>query len=198
MLPDRNTAEKELEIAAEMNPGPWIMHSRNVAHAAELIAAACGLDSEKAYILGLLHDIGRRDGINAVRHIPDGYRYATLKGWDEAARICLTHSFPIKDINAMIGRMDMSPQDRDFVAAYLEKAEYDDYDLLVILCDSIALADGFCILEKRFIDTAIRHGVYQFLSERWRKYYEYKAYFERKCGKNLYSLLPGIEKCVYW
>ncbi|MBO4556399.1 MAG: HD domain-containing protein [Elusimicrobiales bacterium] len=197
MLPDRITAEKELETAGKMNPGPWIMHSRNAALAAERIAAACGMDSEKAYILGLLHDIGRREGINAVRHIPDGYRYAMSKGWDEVAKICLTHSFPIKNINALIGQMDMPPHDIAFIADYLQKTEYGGYDRLIILCDCLALPQGFCILEKRFIDTAIRYGVYDFLPERWKKYYEYKAYFEQKSGKNLYSLLPGIENCIY-
>ena len=198
MLPDRIIAEKELEDAAKMNPGPWIMHSRNAAMAAERIAAACGMDSESAYILGLLHDIGRCEGINANKHITDGYKYAISKGWDEVAKICLTHSFPIKDINALIGQMDMPPEDIVFLADYLQKTEYDDYDRLIILCDCLALPYGFCILEKRFIDTAIRYGIYDFLPERWKKYYEYKAYFEQKCGKNLYSLLPGIEKCIYW
>ena len=198
MLPDRITAEKELEAAAKMNPGPWIMHSRNAAMAAERIAAACGMDSERAYILGLLHDIGRREGINATKHITDGYHYAVSKGWNDVARACLTHSFPIQDINAMIGQSDIPPHDREFLADYIKQAKYSDYDLLIILCDSIALPQGFCILEKRFIDTSIRYGIYDFLPERWQKYYDYKAYFEHKCGKNLYSLLPGIEKCIYW
>mgnify|MGYP000398611567 CR=1 FL=1 len=35
-------------------------HSRNVAHAAELIAGRCDkMDSDKAFVCGLLHDIGR-------------------------------------------------------------------------------------------------------------------------------------------
>ena len=76
MFPNRKTAIAELELAGKMNPGPWTKHSYNVAEAARLIAAASGLDSEKAYVCGLLHDIGRRTGISAVRHIIDGYDYA--------------------------------------------------------------------------------------------------------------------------
>lgn len=30
----------------------------------------------------------------AVRHVIDGYDYAMNQGWDEVARICLTHSYP--------------------------------------------------------------------------------------------------------
>lgn len=92
MFPNRDTAIKELEIASEKNPGPWTEHSYNAAKAAERIAERCKMDSKKAFVLGLLHDIGRRTGIAAVRHIIDGYDYAMSKGWDDAARVCLTYS----------------------------------------------------------------------------------------------------------
>jgi HD superfamily phosphohydrolase YqeK len=49
------------------NPGPWGNHSRTAAHCAEKIAKYSGMDSEKAYVLGLLHDIGRKFG---KRHLP--------------------------------------------------------------------------------------------------------------------------------
>ena len=39
----------------------WGEHCLTAAHCAEKIASACGdMDVEKAYILGLLHDIGRK------------------------------------------------------------------------------------------------------------------------------------------
>lgn len=48
------------------NPGPWGRHCLTAAYCAEKIAGACGnMDTEKVYILGLLHDIGRKFG---VRH----------------------------------------------------------------------------------------------------------------------------------
>ena len=198
MLPDRNTALKELQIAGKLNPGPWTAHSLYAANAAKLIAAECvNLDSERAFVLGLLHDIGRRTGIAAVRHIIDGYDYAMSKGWEEVARVCLTHSFPVKDIDADIGKKDISRQQYDFIAAYLNHLEYDDYDKLIILCDALADSNGYCILEKRFIDTARRYGVYSFSVDRWNKTYEYKAYFEQQIGKSIYTLLPHIEDCIY-
>ena len=61
MLPSKDRAEEELRIAGELNPGPWTKHSINVGIAACNISAKIAtMDSEKAYILGLLHDIGRR------------------------------------------------------------------------------------------------------------------------------------------
>lgn len=54
-------AEYELEKGAEMNFGPWKMHGISVAKNAQSIADEVNeMDSDKAYILGLLHDIGRR------------------------------------------------------------------------------------------------------------------------------------------
>lgn len=197
MFPDRKVALSELELAGKMNPGPWTEHSKNVAKAAELIAEGCGMNHDKAYVCGLLHDIGRRTGVAAVRHIIDGYDYAMAQGWDEVARVCLTHSFPIKDIEADIGKKDITEAQYRFIDNYLNNLEYNEYDQLIILCDALADANGFCILEKRFVDTTRRYGMYPFTVERWNKTYEYKAYFEAHLGKSIYTLLPGIEECIY-
>ena len=126
MFPDRKTALQEQAKAEELNPGPWGEHSRNVAHAAELIAGRCDkMDSDKAFVCGLLHDIGRRTGVAAVRHIIDGYDYAAARGWDEVARICLTHSFPVKDIEADIGKKDISAAQYAFIRDFLSGLDYE-------------------------------------------------------------------------
>lgn len=197
MFPNIKIAISELEIAGQMNVGPWTNHSYNVANAAKIIAEHCRMNIEKAFVCGLLHDIGRRTGISAVRHIIDGYDYAMSQGWDEIARICLTHSFPVKDIDADIGKKDITPEQYYFIKKYLNNLEYDEYDKLIILCDALADANGFCILEKRFVDTTKRYGIYPFTVERWNKTYEYKEHFENIIGNSIYTLLPDIEKCIY-
>ena len=95
MLPDTDEAMRELKLAEELNPGPWVKHSINVGIAAKKIAERIpSMNPEKAYITGLLHDIGRRVGIVDIpTHVYEGYRYCMEKGWDEAARICMTHSY---------------------------------------------------------------------------------------------------------
>lgn len=197
MYPTKETALYELELAASMNPSPWVAHSRNAAMAAERIAERCPtMDGEKAFVCGLLHDIGRREGNYAMRHTIDGYDYLMSKGWDEAARICLTHSFPVKDITADLAKNDMTAEQYAFTKDFLDSTEYDDYDKLIILCDCLAEAGGFCIIEKRLIDTARRYGVFPFSLGRWNKAFEYKAYFEQMTGCSLYRLLPDIEECT--
>ena len=51
-------ARRELDLAAEKMPGPWMWHSISVAENAGLIAVKInGMDSERAHVMGLLHDI---------------------------------------------------------------------------------------------------------------------------------------------
>ena len=58
-FPTKEEAEALLAEAESCNPGPWGNHSRTAAHCAEAIAKRAGMDAERAYVLGLLHDIGR-------------------------------------------------------------------------------------------------------------------------------------------
>jgi HD superfamily phosphohydrolase YqeK len=78
-IPARAAAERLLTAAAQRNPGPWIDHSRYVAQAAAAIARAHPeLDEESAYIVGLLHDVGRQEGVTNMRH---GFNDYTLPRW---------------------------------------------------------------------------------------------------------------------
>lgn len=69
---------------------------------------------------------------------------------------------------------------------------------LIILCDALSDANGFCILKKRFVDTTRRYGIFPFTVDRWNKTYEYKEYFESMTGKSIYKLLPNIEDCILY
>ena len=87
-------AENLLSEAEQHNPGDWIGHSKTAAFCSKAIAEHCdNLDACTAYVLGLLHDIGRSEGVTDMRHIIDGYRFMTSLGYDDCARICLTHSY---------------------------------------------------------------------------------------------------------
>ena len=190
---DCKTAELELEKASKLNPGPWTDHSRYVALACRNIAAKCGeLSEEKAYIFGLLHDIGRYAGVTSEKHLLDGYRYCMEQGWKKAAQICISHAFMIQDIATSIGKFDMSEKEYQFMKQFVAQAEYDDYDRLVQLCDALALPSGFCLLEKRFVDVTIRYGFHASTIDRWKKILEIKEMFEQKMGGSIYDVLPGV------
>lgn len=191
MLPTVEEAKRELDIAAGLNPGPWIGHSLNAGIAARNIARKVpGLDADQACILGLLHDIGRRVGIvNIPRHVYEGYRYAMEKGWDEVARICMTHSYPL-----MGGEFEGTPDsgEEKLIKAYVENCQADDYDKLIQICDSLATDYGFVILEKRFVDVTRRYGIMKTYIQGWDVTFRNKEYFEEKMGCSIYDVLPDI------
>ena len=186
-------ADKELKIAAQLTPGPWEQHSISVAKNARLIAEKVeGMDCDKAYVMGLMHDIGRRAGIKGILHIFDGYDYMMSIKQEEIARICLTHSFPIKDVNTFLGKYDCSSDQKEFLAAFLKNSEYDNYDILIQLCDAISLPNGACIMEKRLVDVALRHGLPDFTIDKWKAFMNTKKHFDELCGCNIYTLLPNV------
>lgn len=79
MLPTREEAMRLVRDGVVCNPGSWGKHCLTAAHCAEKIARACGdMDPEKAFILGLLHDIGRKFGVRHLGHVSDGYTYMKL------------------------------------------------------------------------------------------------------------------------
>ena len=190
-------AREELAAAARMNPGPWEQHSLSVAENARRIAARAGLDPERAYVFGLMHDIGRRAGVSGIRHIFDGADYMRSLNEPEIARICLTHSFPLPDAGSFIGKYDCTDEQLAFLRAYLQSIRFDPYDLLIQLCDAISLPNGACIMEKRLVDVALRHGLPPFTLDKWRAFMKAKAYFDELCGVSIYELLPGVIENSY-
>ncbi|AFL99310.1 putative HD superfamily hydrolase involved in NAD metabolism [Desulfitobacterium dehalogenans ATCC 51507] len=192
-LPALDEAQMILEEASQLNPGPWVQHSIYTAQAAQIIASNCKeLDSKKAYILGMLHDIGRRFGVTNMRHSLDGYTFSIGKGYDVLGKICLTHSCPTKNMREAFGKWDCSNEEYAFVESYLRSVVYDDYDRLIQLCDALALPSGFSLMEKRMIDVALRHGLHEYIIPKWKATFEIKQYLEKLIGTSIYSLLPGV------
>ena len=194
--PSRSQAEKLLEEGVAKNPGPWREHSLAVARAAEKIALAvnkkCGtekLNSEHAYIYGLLHDIGRQEGYTYIAHVYDGYQFLMSLGYQNAARICLTHSFNLQTTDDYIGKIDISDDQMQEIITLLASVKYDDYDRLIQLLDSCCGADGTQDLEKRMGDVKARYGYYP--QGKWDKNCELKKYFEELAGQNLYDIIRG-------
>jgi len=74
----------------------------------------------------------------------------------------------------------------------LNSIVYDDYDLLIQLCDALSLDDGFCILEKKMVSSVIKFGIKESTLMKWKATFEIKKYFEQKIGRAIYDLLPNI------
>ena len=143
------------------------------------------MDSEKAYVLGLLHDIGRKFGKRHLGHVSDGYSYMMSLGYTDAARICLTHSFNEKKIDKYVGRFDTTDEETSLIREQLEVAPVDDYDRLIQLCDAISGADGVMDIIDRMTDVKNRYGAYD--QDKWNTNLKLKEYFEKKMGMDLYE-----------
>ncbi len=187
MLPTREEAIELLRDGLSCNPGPWGKHCLTAAHCAEKIADACrDMDSEKAFILGILHDIGRKFGVTYLKHVLDGYTYMKSLGYDEAARICLTHSFNNHIVDEYIGKYDVSEEEMTFIKTELDKIVYDEYDWLIQLCDCLAGVKGVLDVEERMRDVKKRYGFYP--QDKWDTNIRLMKYFENKMNKNIYNV----------
>jgi putative nucleotidyltransferase with HDIG domain len=191
MKPYPSTAEAEALLAwgGKQNPGPWVDHCRAVARAAQAIAACCGMDAERAYVSGLLHDIGYSVYHKGICHVYGGYALMTEKGYEAVAEICLSHSFNIQNIDVYSGaNLTKNKDERAVISAYLTQARYNDNDKLIQLCDCIGSAQGVCLMEHRLTDVVLRHGFNLYTIDKWKAYLALKDYFDKKCGKNIYGL----------
>ncbi len=174
--------------ACKLNEGDWIVHSQNVADLARKIAIKSGLDSEKAYILGLLHDIGRINGTMQARHALEGYRYM-LNRCEEVARICLTHTFQYKDVMGIYDTWDCLEEDIQMIKEYLEHITYDDYDKLIQFCDAVSLAKGYCVAEQKMVSSVLKFGFKETTVQKWKAILSLKGYWDNKISGNVYDLM---------
>lgn len=189
-VPNINNAVEILNEAEKLNPGIWVEHNKIAGMCAKAIASKCNdLDENIAYVLGLLHDIGRRDGLMDMRHILSGYNFMILQGYDDSARICLTHSFPYKNVGAYNGENDCSSSETDFIQDYITNIEYTDYDLLIQLCDAISFPTGPTYIEKRLVDVVLKRGFNELTIPKWKSLFEIKQYFDNKINGDIYKLL---------
>lgn len=124
-----------------------------------------------------------------MRHIIDGYRYMKSLDYDICARICLTHSFPYKDIRSYNGQNDCTAEETEFIKRFLDNTEYDNYDRLIQLCDALTLPDGATYIEKRLVDVVMRRGFNDLTIPKWKAFLELKGYFDKKTGTDIYKLI---------
>ena len=113
-------------------------------------------------------------------------------GYHDSARICLTHSFSIRDLNSFasieLGN-DCTKEEVKFIEDYLSSVQYNDYDRLIQLCDYLSFHDGPAHIEKRFVDIALRNGFTGYTLDKWRALLSIKDDFDKLCGCDIYSLI---------
>lgn len=182
-------------VVSQRGAREYIYHTTGVAEAAAAIAAKCGMNEEKAYVVGLLHDWGKiqDEKASGQPHFLVGYDKMIAEGWADAAQICLTHSFPEKDFK-FSDYPSYSSACLQKTKDLISKIEYDDYDRLIQLCDIFFEATSKISYQRRIARIRER---YNLTVEQTKcleiKAAENKAYFDAKCGCDVYDLL-GIKE----
>lgn len=201
-LPSKQEALAFFEyVIAERNRSPFPFrpewekefraHCFSVADIAAKIASQTPyLNSERAYLSGLLHDCGRikDEKSENVFHGWTGYQLMKKQGWDEIGRISVTYCFLNKDFNP-----ELYPQARQDILHcknYISDIEYDDYDKLLQLADMMNDRGKNCSLQYRCRSLAERYPVQEeFLTTHFSCAENLRLYFEVKCDCDIYQLL---------
>lgn len=169
----------------------WVKHSCAAAKVAQTIAKKAGLDSNLAYAMGLLHDIGKYVGHTSVLsvHIIKGYEKMMEENEPEIAKICVTHSFwPKEKVVELDNKLKSSnTEDTAFIKDFIMKTEYDDYDKLVALADYMSGAHGITTIERRFCSVLARHNL-EHPRDDLIALFELKSYFDNLCNTDIYEL----------
>ena len=188
-IPSREEAEAILAAALKKNPGKWGAHSRYAAVSAEAIGRAAGLDPDRCFVSGLLHDIGRFKGKVQLAHIYHGWKYMNECGYPLIGRICLTHSFALQKLSAYGGEFDLPAEQIEEMRTALESIVYDDYDRLIQLCDNISGASGIMRMEDRIAEIYSRY--HHIPEDKRNSTVALADYFNKKTGSDIYLLSCG-------
>ena len=189
---------KSYDISKGRDPKTWFMYHNHIygsAYMAKKIAERTGaVNPDKAFILALLHDVGRlHEEHEKTFHGLIGYR--KFKDIDEdVARISLTHMFPWNKVydyecvkHLFFGKKD----EYEFTKNYMKNNELTETDKLIQLSDSIANAFGFVTIEQRNDEYAKRHG-HPIPIEALKDMLSLKKHYDEKLGVDIYSLFDEI------
>ena len=201
--PDRAEAEKIWEQGMEYRRSrpygfaserEYKFHSRGVGEAAGKIAEHIpDMDSEKAFVMGLLHDYGKRikQSTEGIFHGKEGYDAMLEMGYPDVAQICLTHTFPDKDFNER--QFTFAQEWKDWAREKLKSVEYTNYDFLIAFCDKLFEEMQVVSVEGRVKGIVKRYNLGKeqkdlLLEQSLRL----KEYIDKLANKNVYEIL-GID-----
>lgn len=171
------------------------IHAAMVAVAAQMIASRLpDIDGEKAYIMGLFHDFGKlvyNDEMSDKFHGLEGYKYLHKLGYDELARISLTHTFYEQELN-LKEYAGYNPSEMRKCKKLLQEVPFDDYDRLIQLCDRLSVGVTLNI-KQRIFNIRNNYKIPPLLvKKKYREALKLKKYFDKRCGCDIYKLL-GVD-----
>ena len=203
----KQIVEEAKEYSRSLGTGEKILvsyhnHVYGVASVAKLLAEKLKLeDSERVYVLGLLHDVGKvAEREKEVFHGVIGYKL--LKDVDvEAANICLTHMFPLNQIEPyeqMEKYFYGKKKHYDLVKESLEENELTLIDRIIQFSDGAASGtekeNAYVTIEKRDEQLKNTRAIPEFALNNMK---ENKRFFDKALGYDVYELFKQVDTS-YW
>jgi putative nucleotidyltransferase with HDIG domain len=148
--------EESIRLLAEYGQGAgWTRHCHAVAEMAarvgKVLAPRRAVDAAFLWSAALLHDIGRCETHDPIRHGVAGYRLLTALGHAREAHVCAAHIlFGLEAAEAA----QFGLPGRDFVPEGLEEKLVALVDFLVEVDRPTTLAQRFASLRRRNTDNA--------------------------------------------
>lgn len=155
---------------SKFNTTSWINHSVNVALTTYNLANMIGLNSNYAFIYGLLHDYGRKY-VHNFEHVIKGFEALVDLGYESEARSCLIHSFingkryclmESADSNFYLDENNNEKfkdySQIDEIGKVLEYVKYNDYDRILNIADLMATSFGVVSSKNRIKDILTRRS----------------------------------------
>jgi hypothetical protein len=171
-----------------------LVHSLLVAKAAKLVSERIfGLDSEKAFLFGLMHDVGKLYLPLSEKYKHPLFGYRMFESIDkEVAAICLSHPFPLS--SGCPEYIEYYCKGDSIVAEtmlrLLKDVKNDLYTKLIQLCDKISGKDAFVKIEDKFRWYKDRYKMSSwFIDSNYEVYCRLKRELDDLAGIDIYSLL---------
>lgn len=195
-----------------------IRHCIVVGMVSEKLAENMGLDKEKAFIIGILHDIGRYQhkrfhGLKGYELFMKLFDKTGDKIFKDIARISLTHTLMDSHEKKSYLHFDVyrnnDPENADFVTEDEQKVKLamnkiipDEYDYIVALADHLATGDILkpCTLSERLADVFKRYYENKDQKNRWmfddlaKDKGNLEKYLENITNRNMCDMLSEIKE----
>lgn len=180
------------------HPAAIRLHCRSVSCAAQTIAqalAASGqtVNTNKAGLMGMIHDLGRSRA-GDVRHGIEGYWLAREAGFPaEIAKVCITHMTMGRTLDEAVGEGLLTTDEANRLAG--EVGALEDMGLeeqIVGVVDSRVLNGHFVALSERIMELEERKGpLTPGMWHNLNRIEELVASFAQVLGHSLALLFPG-------
>lgn len=166
-------------IEDNKNLGPWVTRSKIIGKSAKIIGKELGLDEDIAFACGSLFDIGKKEKKNGLENNLRSFHILRNESYFFPAKIAISHSFILKDINSCLGEMNLKEKDIITIKNLLLSYSYTDYDKLIQVLDN-SITDTYLGIKKKQEILKEKYGKIPFEDERLKKLKEYEKYFENK------------------